>query len=1150
MAVPKPGRPSPQRGRVDTAATPSVSFSQPDTNASVAEPTDEREPIAVGPGRQSTVPPTHLPGTARIVNTFPIQGSKVQRPVLRDETLARDRLLAWLDSKIHQRVVFVTAEAGYGKTTLLADFSRRTRLRTLWYRLDEGDRDWVTVLHYLVAAGREVDPAFAPTTASLLSELGSGGSSMAAILATFIRELQLLGEQGGVLVLDDFHMVEGVPDVQRIMREIVMRAPERLTIVILSRREPALPIARLRALGELAELTREDLRFDDAETEQLFRETYRRPLEADVLLELNRHTEGWAASLQLVQSALRERSTSETRIFVRGLSGAHGTLHDYLAEEVVGDLAPDLQAFLMRTSILTAPRPEYAAVAAGVPIEEAERHLEAAERLGLLPRVERMSSAYRYHRLVADFLGDRLRRDIGVAGIADLHRAMARFGEGFDWKLAAHHYAAAGDIADLQGVLVASIQDIMGSGGFALAESYVNRYPELEPDPSFGMFLSRRDLYRGDFEGALARAQSAVDAYPPMLSLPLSHLALANLAAVRQLTGDVDGGAIVARQLEAMTPDRELVLIARGILSMAGESTDGDLVASANVLNEALTIQTDRGHQHYMGITHLNLAFNLLAQGLHAESLAHSDEALELLGASSAGTEMATLHAARAMALLHLGRIDQGVEALGSATASTGPARATTLVEAAGVEATYGDPATALDLLAEAAALGLSQPDLDLWNLLEADLTSRGAKASEAAAFLSTIDPTKHRTVPAYVGWFYLTAARVAFRSDQPAGEYLAAAKETLQHQRSGYFLRSADMLQAIASTNASSVSRTVLQVIRADPAYATVCADDIALRLGHLRGEARDIVFQQARERPRRWRPLLRRILETGDRESTLAAAVLLDEVGEDEDINRLRTFARSHRSPSTWSLGRGLARRLAAHAHFDDLGHIVIRIGERTVDGSAVRRKVLTLACFLLARPGFAATRDQVLEALWPDLAPSVAVNSLNQTVYFLRRVFEERYREDESANYVQHDGEIVRLDPELVSSQSGHCRGLIDAARGSLEPSAVATLSAAYAGRFAMDFEYEDWSSPFRETLHAAYLDVIEQAVRADSDVGMYDRAALLARRAIEIDPDAESLEIALLRLYRSIGSHSAAAEQYSHYQALVGDAGSESPIIGTL
>jgi len=145
----------------------------------------------------------------------------------------------------------------------------------------------------------------------------------------------------------------------------------------------------------------------------------------------------------------------------------------------------------------------------------------------------------------------------------------------------------------------------------------------------------------------------------------------------------------------------------------------------------------------------------------------------------------------------------------------------------------------------------------------------------------------------------------------------------------------------------------------------------------------------------------------------------------------------------------------------------------------------------------------------------------------------VFEEPYREDESANYVHHDGEVVRLDVALSTSQSGACRDLIERARATLDEDLIDQLSLAYKDRFAIDFEYEDWASPFRETLHAAYLDVIEQAIRADSTAGRFDRAARLARRALDVDPDATSIEHALLLVYGGAGSHPAAAEQLSHY-----------------
>jgi len=189
------------------------------------------------------------------------------------------------------------------------------------------------------------------------------------------------------------------------------------------------------------------------------------------------------------------------------------------------------------------------------------------------------------------------------------------------------------------------------------------------------------------------------------------------------------------------------------------------------------------------------------------------------------------------------------------------------------------------------------------------------------------------------------------------------------------------------------------------------------------------------------------------------------------------------------------------------------------------------------LVTRHDMSATRDQVLDALWPDLDPEIAVNSLNQTIYFLRRVFEEGYSEDLTPGYVHHDSDVIWLDPDLVSSRSVVCRQLIKEFPPRPDPEDVDQLTLAYRGRFALDFEYEEWAAAYRDTLHAAYLEIVERAVLDDFTSGHYDRGITIARRAMEVDPTAEQIEVCLLRLYRVTGAHAAAAEQYAHYSAVV-------------
>jgi two-component SAPR family response regulator len=196
-------------------------------------------------------------------------------------------------------------------------------------------------------------------------------------------------------------------------------------------------------------------------------------------------------------------------------------------------------------------------------------------------------------------------------------------------------------------------------------------------------------------------------------------------------------------------------------------------------------------------------------------------------------------------------------------------------------------------------------------------------------------------------------------------------------------------------------------------------------------------------------------------------------------------------------------------------------------------------------------ASTRDQVLDALWPELDPIDALNSLNQTVYFLRRVLEEHYVDDLSPGYLHHDSDLIWLDPELVSSRSNQCRALIRAMPSVPEPDQVKALVDEYRGRFALDFEYEEWAGPNREWLHASYLEIVERAVTSDLETGHHSRGINLARRVLEVDPNAEQVELSLLKLYRATGAHAAAAEQYTHYASAMRDQlGLEPPALESL
>jgi ATP/maltotriose-dependent transcriptional regulator MalT/DNA-binding SARP family transcriptional activator len=1127
--------PLPPDRLVDTQRERSLSFGRPETRSS-SRPVAERSPIAVGPGRAAGAAPPRSSPLRDQVNGYPIQLAKVQRPALRDETLERPRLLDWLRAKIHGRVVLVLADAGYGKTTLLADFSRRTRMRTLWYRLDDDDRDWVSFLHHLVAAGREHDPMFAPETAALLAEIGTSDPGREVVLDTFLRELPTLTVTGTVLVLDDFHLVDDAADVRHISRELLARAPERLTIVFASRRPPTVPLARLRAVGEVAELGTTELRFDASETAQLFTETYGRRLDADVLADLAVRTEGWIASLQLVQAALRDRTPSEIRRFVRSLNGADHEMYDYLAEEVVGELDDDLQRFLMETSLLQVVTPELAAVVSGRGAADVGGLTAAAERLTLLSRLSGGPRTHqRYHPLVREFLEARLQASDGADAVADLHRRVAGATAATDWRVAAHHYREAGDTGAVLKVVGDSIPTIMGNGQYALAEAFIGSIPADERPPGFDLILSRVEMQQGDYESAIAASQAVLDSGTTD-PIQRDH-ALLNLVTMYFNYGDAERALQHARLLTTST-DTNLRSIAEVTIAILNARTAPDIErVNRRLRSMAREQKSDRAH--HFAVTMSHLANNSMAQDRLQDALREIDDALEAFGRASGLMESATATMIKAHVLARLGQIQETraliqslmEQEVGLQTNEMYAEAADVLDSFAGRDAALA----ALDRVAHPSTL--STAERRILALTRTRFHVRRREFELAAEALEGFPHGQSTLVGQPAALEIARAYLLASSGDEDARGAVAMATEQAGSQGAHGMRRIGELLGA-ALAGPAALNEAILTIGSAYPWHLTYVADVIAPRLPSVSDQAHSVVAEAAMLHPDRWRHDLRVTLASDSPLANLPAAHLLEEIGDGSDIVRLRRLARSGRKTrDAANLGRSLSRRLAPRVRIEDQGRVGILIGDRDVSGTTVRRKVLALLCFLITRPEMSATRDQVLDALWPDLDPEIAINSLNQTLYFLRRVFEENYSDDLSPGYVHHDSDVIWLDPELVTSRSVDSRRLIHDLPARPSPDDVERLTVLYRGRFALDFEYEEWAGAYRDSLHAAYLEIVERSVLDDFTTGHYDRGIRIARRALDVDGSAEQIEVSLLRLYRVSGAHAAAAEQYAHYASFM-------------
>jgi len=344
-------------------------------------------------------------------------------------------------------------------------------------------------------------------------------------------------------------------------------------------------------------------------------------------------------------------------------------------------------------------------------------------------------------------------------------------------------------------------------------------------------------------------------------------------------------------------------------------------------------------------------------------------------------------------------------------------------------------------------------------------------------------------------------------------------------------------LVNAVVSENGDMLTRAIADAASVSHLALLEVADALGPSLAAV-NPVPQALHESIRRWPRRWLPILRAQLARGNVPAARMAALLLEDHGDRTDAVRLRAFAKtySRKGRVSASLGTQLAKRVAPKFEVFDLGRVRFRVGDRSLDLSSARRKPASLLMYLITRPNFTATREQVLEELWPDSDPQSASNSLNQSLYFLRRDIDPWYEDDIAVEYVAFEGELVWLDQDLVTATSVELLKGIRALSGrTIEPRDALRLLDQYRGHFAPEFEYEEWAAAWRSRVHASLLEFAHGVVSQKISEGAFPDARDVALRAFEADPEARDLEKTLIALYWRLGARSAASAQYAHFAA---------------
>jgi LuxR family maltose regulon positive regulatory protein len=735
-------------------------------------------------------PATTSPPTAGIAERDALLATKLHTPRARRGFVPRPRLVERLTDGLAAELTLVCAPAGFGKTTVLGDWARRSQTPVAWLSLDPADNDPVRFWRYVTAALDQAGQGVSGPVEALLRDPQTPPEAVVTVVVN-----ALAARPGRLaLVLDDLHLIEAAP-IHHSLGLLLDRLPAQLRLVLASRADPPLPLARLRARGQLVELRAADLRFTAEEVAALLREAIGLELPETSVATLASRTEGWVAGLQLAGLSLRGHA--DPARLVERFSGSHRYVLDYLTDEVLDRQPEPLREFLLETSVLDRVCGPLCDAVTGR--ADSQELLEAVERANLfLMPLDEVRGWWRYHQLFADLLRARLQQ-AHPDRMTRLHRAAATWCERHGLvDEAMRHALAAGDADWAVWLVEQHFEALLRDSEDATLRLWLERLPAdaLRAWPRLCLAQAFMALVGGRLETVESLLAAAEQAYAaagdapsePSVGQDASMMfnvpaAIArNRAAVAHFRGDAEQTIMFARQALAGLDEGEWMLesVTRWYLAAAewlrgrpaeAERAFASMTSSgiARWRAEDLRTMAVWGY-HYIGQVQR-------AQGRLGAALRTYQEALEVAAEPDGQALLAAgvAYVGMAEVAYQRGELDA---ALDEATRGVAPCRqldwtlplVTGLALLAWMRQTQGDRVGALEAVREAERVELSPTMVGLLNPLptvrarlalargDIDEAARWVDASGLAAGDEPSYPRERE---------YLVLARVLLASDQ-----------------------------------------------------------------------------------------------------------------------------------------------------------------------------------------------------------------------------------------------------------------------------------------------------------------------------------------------------------------------------------------------
>lgn len=574
--------------------------------------------------------------TIKVKDTqYPLLETKLYVPQPRPDLVQRTHLIDRLNKGINKKLTLISAPAGFGKTTLVCEWISESEIPVAWISLDKGDSDPVHFFHYLIAAFQSFDVNIGEPALTMLRSPQQ--PPIESIMANLIKEISDIPHEC-VLILDDYHSIDS-KQIHNIVEFLLDHLPVQLHLVIATRVDPLLPLARLRVRNQLNEFRAFDLSFTMNETSVFFNQMMNLELSSDEISILESRTEGWIAGLQL--AALSIQKVNNIQAFIKSFAGNDRHIVDYLAEEVLNLQPQHIRSFLLQTSILnrlSGPLCDFVTEK-----KDSQKILNELERANLfIVPLDNNRYWYRYHHLFADLLRQQLHQAEGDH-VLELHRRASIWCSQNGLEDEAIDHALAAQDFEWVALLIGNQADaIWERGEHTKFRSWIERLPDdlVLSNPKLSILHAESLMIRWRIDGAEQSLQAAEQAFNPSTDrttetslierdqmsssdrIMMRGRVAVNRALIASFREDVPGIIQHANQALECLPEQELTWRSTVAIVLGdAHSIKGDLVAAHRAQLEALEVCKVSGNPFLFLIANVNLAVTMRQQGQLQQTL-------------------------------------------------------------------------------------------------------------------------------------------------------------------------------------------------------------------------------------------------------------------------------------------------------------------------------------------------------------------------------------------------------------------------------------------------------------------------------------------------------------------------------------------------